>query len=200
MPKTGILNRVGEKLIVMKRIFFVFMCLISLSAFAQKTTISSGKGYYVTYLDVSNSNNELIHEVEITDSATSDHIASFTIRLTASSSRANVKQQLTNRTFSGTFTIEYLGNVLVSGSASGGVGQQLTKQNTTAALIQAIVDANPGDEKIACNITTIHNCVAWTIDDMNWIEYGACLVSAPGCYATIWASCGWEVCHNGNPH
>jgi hypothetical protein len=49
---------------------------------------------------------------------------------------------------------------------------------------------------LACNAITIHDCVSYEIEDMNWIEYGACLVSAPACYATLWASCTWEVCHN----
>jgi hypothetical protein len=52
------------------------------------------------------------------------------------------------------------------------------------------------DPNVACTVSTVHNCVSWEIEDMNWIEYGACLISAPGCYATLWASCTWEVCHN----
>ena len=46
----------------------------------------------------------------------------------------------------------------------------------------------------SCTVTKIHDCVSKKIHDMNWLEYGACLLSAPECYALLWASCSWDNC------
>jgi len=90
----------------------------------------------------------------------------------------------------GTFTIEVDGQIVFFRKIVNGVSQKPNFEEFDISQRATI----------PCNLTTIHDCVAWTIDDMNWIEYGACLLTAPGCYATLWASCTWEVCHNHVPH
>ena len=46
----------------------------------------------------------------------------------------------------------------------------------------------------ACTLRGIVRCADDTINDMNWIEYGSCLLGAPTCLATTYASCMWENC------
>lgn len=59
----------------------------------------------------------------------------------------------------------------------------------------ATVDMDPlNDPKVPCTVTTVYDCVSWEIEEMNWIEYRGCIVGAPVCYATLWASCTREVC------
>lgn len=48
----------------------------------------------------------------------------------------------------------------------------------------------PDPEK--CTWKILRKCVRGTIDNMNWVEYGICLLAAPECYGTIWAACMWD--------
>lgn len=90
---------------------------------------------------------------------------------------------------SGFFLIETGGQVIYKKRIINGESQK--GENIKYKVPGPVYDPN-----VACTVSTVHNCVSWEIEDMNWIEYGACLISAPGCYATLWASCTWEVCHN----
>ena len=89
----------------------------------------------------------------------------------------------------GLLTIETEGQVIMNKRVINGVWQK-------NEIVAYKVPAPTYNANVACTGTTVHNCVSWEIEDMNWIEYGACLISAPACYATLWASCAWEVCHN----
>lgn len=86
-------------------------------------------------------------------------------------------------------TIETEGQVILKRKVKNGIFQK-------SELIAFRVPGPTYNPNVACTVGTVHDCVSWKIEDMNWIEYGACLVSAPACYATLWASCTWEVCHN----
>lgn len=46
-----------------------------------------------------------------------------------------------------------------------------------------------------CTICGQFACIDDKLEDMNWIEYAACLVTAPKCYAVLNASCLWDNCH-----
>ncbi len=112
-----------------------------------------------------------------------------------SSENVNIYEQLKKdpKSVSGLFTIEINGQVILKKQFINGVGLK-TEKNSYDNLIGGEIG------RIACNVKNIHDCVSWEIEDMNWLEYLVCAASAPGCYATLWASCTWEVCHNGNPH
>lgn len=57
-----------------------------------------------------------------------------------------------------------------------------------------IVNHKSLSEEYPCTVKGIVTCADDTIEDVNWIEYGSCLLSAPLCLATIYASCIWENC------
>lgn len=48
---------------------------------------------------------------------------------------------------------------------------------------------------VPCNLTTIHDCVSYKIEEMNIVDLAGCFATAPGCYALTWASCTYDVCH-----
>jgi hypothetical protein len=96
-------------------------------------------------------------------------------------------------TVNGTLQVEVEGQVIYKKRIINGVGQKGQK-------IPFKSSDGINASRVPCTVSTVHDCVAWEIDDMNWIEYGACLVGAPACYATLWASCTWEVCHNGKQY
>jgi uncharacterized protein YxeA len=108
----------------------------------------------------------------------------------------NIYEKMKNNpyTVNGEFTVEAGGQVILRKKVVNGQWQK----SDLISLSEAYVNSEPPhyNPNLKCTVKTVHDCVAWEIDDMNWIEYGLCLASAPGCYAGLWASCTWEVCHN----
>lgn len=192
----------------MRKLLFLsmFTCALAISCSKQDTrtnqdvtpaanapfTVEGRNGITVTASDVYSVKTSFRREIEIKDPQKNVSFPKLYLTF-VSSGEENVYQQMKERpnTVNGEFTIETAGQVIykraiVNGKAQKGIKLPFRTASTEMAA--------------PCTVTTVHDCVAWEIDDMNWIEYGACLVSAPGCYATLWASCTWEVCHNGKTY
>jgi hypothetical protein len=191
----------------MKRIFFLSVTIASFIVFAcnkeksnsnefipknETVTIQGKNGITVTASDVYSMKSSFRREIQIVEPKTNTKFPKIFMNF-QSDNTGNIYEQLKNRreSVNGTFTIETEGQVIFEKKIVNGIGQKGHN-----IKLKTIFPNGSSRENVACTVTTVHDCVAWEIDDMNWIEYGFCLAGAPACYASLWASCTWEVCHN----
>ena len=155
-------------------------------------TISGKNGITITATDVYSKKSSFKREILINNEAigTSFPLIHMTF---VSDDNDNIYEKIRNtpNLVNGVFTIEINEEIVLRKKIINGKG---LKSELVKAKQGAVTDMN---QAVPCTVTTVHDCVAWEIDDMNWIEYAACLISAPACYAELWASCTCEVCHNG---
>ena len=157
------------------------------------TKVDGKDGVTITASDVFSRRSSFRREIEI---QTKEAGNLGKVYLTFTSADAdNIYEKMRNspNTVNGELTIETGGQVILRKKVVNGAWARTD-------VVAYKVDTNGSEEKrvnlAACSVTTVHDCVAWEIDDMNWVEYGFCLAGAPACYAGLWASCTWEVCHN----
>lgn len=84
----------------------------------------------------------------------------------------------------GTYTIECNGIILY----------RMIIKNGEIESTEIINHKSLSSEEYPCTVRGIVTCADDEINDMNWIEYASCAISAPVCLATIYASCIWENC------
>lgn len=156
-------------------------------------TIDGKNGITVTASDVYSKKSSFKRQIIIADPISNAKFPAIFITFISDNS-SNIYEQFKNKksSVSGEFTIEVDGQIILKKRIVNGVGLK-------TQLLSPQVSAREA-EAAPCNVSTVHDCVAWEIEDMNWVEYGFCLASAPGCYAGLWASCTWEVCHNGKTY
>jgi hypothetical protein len=149
-------------------------------------TVTKPNGVSVTASDVYSRKSSFKRKISILSGRNTGNMPNVYITF-ISSDNDNIYEKMKTRPteVNGNLIIETEGQVILTKRVVNG------KWGGTKLINPSSVKASA-----ACTVSTVHDCVAWEIDDMNWIEYGACLLSAPGCYATLWASCTWEVCHN----
>lgn len=155
-------------------------------------TISGKNGITITATDLYSKKSSFKRQIVISNPAIG--VSFPLIHMTfISGDNDNIYEKIRNtpNLVNGEFTIEINGKIVLRKKIINGkaLKSELVKEN-----LGAVTDMN---QAVPCTVTTVHDCVAWEIDNMNWIEYAACLISAPACYAELWASCTWEVCHNG---
>ena len=152
-------------------------------------TITKPNGLSVHVSDVFSKRTEFRRKITITPSNTSGNLSDIYVTFISSDGDNIYDKMKTNPTgVNGRLIIETEGQIILTKQVVNGKWGSTKLEKRNAAISRVV--------SVACTVKTIHDCVAWEIEDMNWIEYGACLVSAPACYATLWASCTWEVCHN----
>lgn len=88
--------------------------------------------------------------------------------------------------FSGVFTIEIDGQILREIIVENGVIKELKSNKYIATVEGKSVFSSEASR-------TIFGCIDEALEEMNWIEYGSCAISAPACYATLYASCAWDI-------
>jgi len=155
-------------------------------------TIQGKNGITITASDVYSLKTSFSRQIIINDPIKNLSFPKVYLNFVSSHSE-NIYREMkeTPNSVNGEFTIEIAGQVIYRRAIINGKAQKAIRIPLRAATTEM---AAP------CTVGTVHDCVAWEIDDMNWIEYGACLISAPACYAELWASCTWEVCHNGKTY
>ncbi len=153
-------------------------------------TIPGKNGILVTASDVYSLQSKFRRKIQIEDTKTNTKLPPVFMTFESYDTENIYKKFKTDpSSISGIFLVETGGQIIYREEIINGKAQKGER------ISYKVRDPfyNP---KVQCTVATIHNCVSWEIEDMNWIEYGACLVGAPACYATLWASCTWEVCHN----
>ena len=153
-------------------------------------TIQGQDGISVTASDVYSKKSSFRREIIVNNANTESQVLKAYVTFISDNSE-NIYSQLKSKRneVSGTFTIETEGQVIYKKRIINGIEQKGEKV--------ALNLASKALPVVPCTVTTVHDCVSWKIDDMNWIDYTLCLASAPGCYAGLWASCTWDVCKRG---
>ena len=159
-------------------------------------TIISDNGIQISSHDVYSRSDKLKRKVTLVNPKSNTVIGELFIRLESANPDQNMYEQLDKDpgTFSGTLIIETAEAVIyrkdivdgktvdeegMSGKATGGLG------------------GGPGpfyNPNLSCSFSNVHDCVAYVIENMNWLNYALCLVRAPLCYLQQWATCTYEVC------
>lgn len=156
----------------------------------ETVTINGKNGITVTASDIYSKKSSFKREIIINDPISKTTFPKIYMSF-ISDDNENIYEKIKKRPnlVNGIFLIEIEGQVILRKRIVNGSGEK-------SQLISKREQFQNQRVAVACTVSTIHDCVSWEIDDMNWIEYGACLISAPGCYAALWASCTWEVCYN----
>jgi len=121
--------------------------------------------------------------VKITNKETKKVLPNFIYKFT-STKHEDIKKALNENPeqVSGLLTLEVDGQILYSLDVKNGV-------------IGKVQTYSYSGMKQPCTIRGQFACIDDKLEAMNWIEYGACLVTAPECYAVLHASCAWDNCH-----
>lgn len=177
------------------------------------TIETSTPGIIIDAKNVYSSKDSLVRRINIVDSVTNDIIDSYIINLVnARANSSDVKTALINKSFKGTASIildgvtilshDYNSDKTVRLSTEDAITSVVGKRLLKAKMLMSIGQVSVTQQKVEvpCSVSTVHDCVSYKIEDMNWIDYGACLATAPACYAQLWASCGWDVCHDGKEY
>ena len=162
----------------------------------EDVTIEGKDGIVITASDVYSMNTKLKRKITIYDSKTKTTIGEVFIKLESSKSNDNLYTILQNDpdSFSGSVSFEVDEQVVYEKNIVNGTTVKVEQVASKQAF-----QGGPGpvyNPNLRCTIRTIHDCVAYNIEGMGWIQLLVCLMSAPSCYARQWAFCTWDVCRN----
>lgn len=153
-------------------------------------TILKDDGVSVTAIDIYSKKTSFRREITINGGINKEELAKIYITFTSSDNTNIYQMMISNpKSVNGEFTIETEGQVILKKKIKNGIWEM----SEILTYKPMPPNYNP---KVPCAVSTIVDCIEWKLNDMNWIEYGGCCISAPACYANLWASCTWEVCHN----
>lgn len=153
-------------------------------------------GSSVTVTDVYSKLSKYKRKIVIADS-NSVGIGTAYIRVEDSTTNENVYDKISKNSsnFSGTL---YVDIAIPSGHLGDTVISTIYKMRISLGVVTNINYMTPVpvyDASLTCTMGHIHDCVAYVIEGMNWVDYLFCVATAPICYAQTWLSCDWEVCH-----
>lgn len=173
----------------MKKLVFglIATVMLSFSSFAQES-VFKGKNTIIKTTIIESNINSIIMKVDITNSETNVTLPSFFYKF-QSDSKSNLIEDLKKdpKAVSGTYTVivdselVYIRKVINGNFTE---GQTFDFEGTSVL-----------GKKYPCTIKGQFQCVDDRINDMNWIDYGACLLTAPACYGQLHASCAWDNCN-----
>jgi hypothetical protein len=162
-------------------------------------SITADDGTQIVAKDVYSMQGDLKRTVQLFNPKTNQLIGEASIRLQAAPGVDNMYELIEQNPekFSGTLTIECEGKIVYQKQISNGVAS--TTDASTTGRAAGELGGGPGpvyNPNLRCTLGNIHDCVAYRIDDMNWWQFGLCLIRAPACYAQQWAYCTVSVCIN----
>ncbi len=159
----------------------------------EPTIIKGKNGISVLATDVESNFSNFKRAIEITSPENKDIKLKFILSYTSDNTNENIYETLKNNpgAFKGNFTIETEGQEIYAMRIEKGVPQKSERKFLSKIFVPPVYDAN-----VSCGVGTVHDCVSYKIETMNWIEYALCAASAPACYGGIWASCTWDVCNS----
>ena len=140
--------------------------------------------------DVVTSKSLIIRKIEFINRQSSLLLDSFIITMQQLDTSRFIFTSLKEKTFKGTFKIESGNQTLYNINIDKGIIQNNEVQYSNGDKIKANLIPT-------CKVDLIHGCVSNAIKNMGIFEYGACLYSAPECYALLWAGCTFNYCVTG---
>lgn len=155
----------------------------------QPITLKSSNLVNIRASDVISKFSFFKRKIEIIDRINNSVFKTFLLTVVSEDNTKSIYESIKAKTLTGQLTIESEGKILLKYKSINGkdvtLPEEQVKSNSTA---------NIKSYSVPCTVSTVHDCVAYKIADMNWIEYSLCLLGAPECYAGLWASCTWDVC------
>jgi hypothetical protein len=153
--------------------------------------INSSEYVDVRASDLTSEFSSFKRKIEIIDKKNNSTFQTFILTVTNEKTDESVYKSLKSSNFTGSLTVESEGRILLKFKSVNGKNLVESKENLNSGTI---LNYETKKLTVPCTVTTVHDCVSFKIVDMNWIDYGLCLASAPACYAGLWASCSWDVC------
>lgn len=158
--------------------------------------IVSEDGTNIISHDVYSMSSKLKRKVKLVNPKTQAVIGEVFIRLESFNPDINMYEQLDNAPgkFSGSLIIETAEGVIYKKDIVDG---QTVDEGSVSGKTTGGLGGGPGpfyNPNLSCSFSNIHDCVAYNIEGMNWVNYALCLVRAPLCYLQQWATCTYEVC------
>lgn len=150
----------------------------------------------ITY-DVLTNNNQIIRKIDFFDKKTKLLLQSYTMQLTLK--EGFILEEIKSKKFIDSFVIYSNGYSVMSTNTLSGVFGKFDRFDTKKNLFLK-TDVAEGGGDAPCSLTSVHDCVSFKIDDMNFTEYVLCLASAPACYAGVRAICAEDVCIHGKTY
>lgn len=159
----------------------------------EQITIKGRDGISVTTSDIESTISSFKRGIEVTSATDKKIKFKFVLSFASDNVSEDVYDQLKNNpsAVTGTFSISTEGQEIYTMRIEKGVAQKSVRKVLSAQLVPPVHDASVG-----CGVGTVHDCVSYKIESMNWVDYGLCLASAPACYGGLWASCTWDVCNS----
>jgi hypothetical protein len=151
-------------------------------------------GYMFTAADVLSARDKMVRKIVMTQPNSRTGPSEILIELESTNLQRDLYDQLQNSpsTFCGTMKLimngTTLSTLLIINGQPSGQGQTSRLYSEPPAPVY-----NPN---LPCTLRTVHDCVAFVIEGMNWLEYGVCMIRAPVCYLAQWTSCFRQVCRN----
>ena len=154
-----------------------------------ETVIKGKNDTYVTVSDVYSRFSEMKRKVEIRDQLNTKIGTAYMIVSSTDKTR-NLYDKLKDKDsdFCGRFSIEVEGQVIYTREI----------KNGTFLKAEKIAYKGKGpvyNPNVACTVSTVHDCVAYIMEDMNWWQLTSCAIRATLCYGLIWGNCTWDVCN-----
>lgn len=159
-------------------------------------TIRAEDGTLITGQDVYSLSSKLKRKVTLTDPKSGRVIGEVFIRLESVDEDRYMYDVLEKdpENFSGLLVIESAEGIIYQRTIVNGKVVDPSSGRTALSL-----GGGPGpvyNAGVPCNLTTIHNCVSYRVENLNWLQMGLCLLRAPVCYLEHWAFCTYDVCVN----
>lgn len=189
----------------MKKYFlyvFSFCCFSSMKAISQEADfvipqnevvkLKAEDGTTIVATDIYSMKSKLKRSVRLFNPKTNELIGETIIRLESADPEQNMYEQLEKDpdAFTGVLIIEADGITIYKREIQKGEvvgGENYGRQGGPGPVY------NPN---LSCSVGNIHDCVAYRVEGMNWLQFGLCLLRAPVCYAEQWAYCTYSVCWN----
>lgn len=173
----------------MKKLIFGLIAVVMFGGITNAQTFrTENKTCIIESKSVDSNVNSIIVEVKITNKETKETLPDFVYKFT-SDNKGDLKKELSNnsKNISGVFTVSIDNQLLYTCTISN--GSLKNAKSYTYNGTSAEGKAHP------CTIKGQFACIDDKLENMNWVEYGACLLTAPECYAMLHASCAWDNCH-----
>lgn len=195
----------------MKKYFLNLLCcclLFSFSSFSQEgefvipknedATIRAEDGTVILGQDVYSLASKLKRKVTLIDPKSNTIIGEVFIRLESADADSYMYDVLEKEPerFSGQLIIESAEGIIYQRTIFNG---KVVEPQSSSGRAAPVLGGGPGpvyNGSLPCTFNNIHNCVAYRIENLNWLQLGLCLFRAPVCYLEHWAFCTYDVCVN----
>ena len=180
-------------------LFIVLLSLVSCSKdfFVQTSilnkplTISATSSLEIRASDLPSNKSSVKRKIEFIDKLSHAILDTFIISMENTDTTKYFIETIKQKTFKGVFKISSDQIIIYEAAVEGGkILPKVTGNSGSNNTIKTNLIPT-------CKFSLVFGCVNQTIQNMGIFEYGACLYSAPDCYALLWAGCAFNYCITG---